>query len=313
MAEAIDLIIDTDPGVDDALAIMLAAAQPQVRLRALTTVHGNVSLAQTTRNACRILDLLESDAVVYPGCSQPLVHRPRENATRVHGEDGLGDAGIEESRRAAESEHAAAALVRLANESPGELTLAAIGPLTNLALALRLDPELPRKVKRLVIMGGAVTGRGNVLSGCAEFNVYTDPEAAHVVFSGWGAVELVDWEATVRHGFPIETVDRWAELGTRQARFYHRISRRVVDFVQRRGESGQMRAADALALAVVVAPDIVTESHARHLRVETTGASRGMTWVDWENRLGNAPNTRIVTRVDQQCFVDLMRQGLAGD
>ena len=310
MKERIDLIIDTDPGVDDALAIMLAASQPHVNLLALTTVHGNVGLSQTTRNAAKVLDVIESDAAIYPGCARPLVYLPTENATRVHGEDGLGDVGIPESQRRVKTEHAAQAIVRMAREAPGRLTLAAIGPLTNLAVALRLEPDLPRLFKRLVIMGGAVTGRGNVLTGCAEFNVYSDPEAARIVFDEWGDFELADWEATVRHGFPLETLQEWRALDTPRAEFYGRISGRVAEFVQRRGETGQMRAADALALSVVVEPDIVQESEVRYARVETDGASRGLTWVDWENRLDRRANARIVLRVDQDRFMELMRGAL---
>ena len=313
MAEPLRLIIDTDPGVDDALAIMLAHAHPDVRLDALTVVAGNVGLEQTVRNACTVLDIIGSQARVYRGCATPLVFRPRENAARVHGQNGLGDVPLPASTRRVESEHAAAALVRMASEAPGQYTLAAIGPLTNVAMALRLDPELPTRIKRLLVMGGAVTGRGNVLTGCAEFNIYSDPEAAHVVFSEWPMVELVDWEATVRHGYPLSVIDDWHAAGGELAAFYHQISRRVVEFVQQRGEQGQMRAADALALSVLVEPDIVQEAHERYLRVETAGDLRGMTWVDWEGRLGRRPNARIVNRVDQVGFMRLMARGVGVD
>ncbi|MEM9374258.1 MAG: nucleoside hydrolase, partial [Planctomycetota bacterium] len=227
MSDPVRLIIDTDPGVDDALAIMLAHAHPGVHLEALTVVHGNVGLEQTTQNAFRILDVLDAEALVYAGCDRPLIYRPAENAARVHGEDGLGDVAWPASDRPVATEHAAAAIVRMATESPGELTLVAIGPLTNVAMALRLDPTLPEKIGRFVVMGGAVTGQGNVLTGCAEFNVYTDPEAARIVFEEWPDFELVDWEATLRHGYPAETVDGWRDAGDDRAAFYHAISGRV--------------------------------------------------------------------------------------
>ena len=310
MSDKIDLIIDTDPGVDDALAILLASAHPGVRLHALTVVHGNVPLEQTVSNACKILDVIGSDARVYRGCVGPLVCARTESATYVHGEDGLGDVDWPESTRHVEVEHAAAAIVRMANESPGRYTLAAIGPLTNVALALHLDPDLPNKLARFLIMGGAVTGRGNVQTGCAEFNIYTDPEAASLVFDRWPDFELVDWEATISHGFPIEQVDAWRELGDARADFYHQISGRVRAFVVGPREPGEMRAADALALSVVVDPGIVTRDARRYARVETSGASRGMTWVDWNDRLGRRPNCRVVLEVDLERFLALMGQGL---
>ena len=180
------LIIDTDPGVDDAQAILLAAAHPNAKIEALMTVGGNVGLEHTTRNALAIVEQIQQDIPVYEGCDGPLVMFS-EDAADVHGDDGLGDCGIRPQERTKMGEHAALAHVRLINESPGEYTLVAIGPLTNIAVALKLDPTLPEKVKRFVVMGGAVTAHGNTSNITAEFNIFADPEAAHVVFEAWGA------------------------------------------------------------------------------------------------------------------------------
>jgi len=312
MTEQIDLIIDTDPGVDDALAIMLAASQSHVRLHALTVVAGNVGLAHTLDNACKILDVLDSDAKVYPGCSEPLVYAPDEDAAFVHGADGLGEADLPKARKKPEQEHAVFALIQMAREAPGKYTLAAIGPLTNVAMALRIEPKLPSLFKRLVVMGGAVTGQGNVSTVCAEFNIYSDPEAAHLVFSNWPAFDLVDWEATMRHDFPLDILDQWRKLGTNRAEFYHRISRKVVEFVTQREGQDRMRAADALALAATVAPSIIRKAEQRFVAVETHGSqTRGMTMVDWQSRSGHSPNARIILEVEQQGFLDLITQTLA--
>src|SRR5258706_6444648 len=189
-------IIDTDPGVDDAHAILMALAHPDTKVEALTTVNGNVGVDKTTANALKILDVAEADVPVYPGCAAPLVVESRD-ASYVHGTDGLGDAGFPESKRKPESEHASNALVRMANESPGEITLVAIGPLTNLAVALRLDPDLPSKFKKLLIMGGAIHSRGNVENVTAEFNIWADPEAAHVVLTSWPVLSILSWETTM--------------------------------------------------------------------------------------------------------------------
>ena len=154
------IIIDTDPGVDDAHAIMMALAHPNVKVEALTVVGGNVGLHHTVANACKILDVMGADVPVFAGCERPLIYETKD-AAQVHGSDGLGDAGLPTSSRKVEAEHAAVALVRMVNENPGELTLVAIGPLTNVAVALKLDPELPQKFKHFVVMGGTIVAKGN--------------------------------------------------------------------------------------------------------------------------------------------------------
>ena len=147
------VLIDTDPGVDDALAILMAHAHAEVA--GLTVVGGNVGLAHTTRNALKLVETIGAETPVFPGSATPLVFSA-PHAGFVHGADGFGDTGYFNASRLPEEEHAASAIVRLARERPGELTLVAMAPLTNIALALRLDPSLPQRIARLVVMGGAV-------------------------------------------------------------------------------------------------------------------------------------------------------------
>ncbi|MCJ7518950.1 MAG: nucleoside hydrolase, partial [Anaerolineaceae bacterium] len=170
------LVIDTDAGVDDAQAILLAFGYKDAEIVAFTTVNGNVDVSKTTANVLKVLDLVGKDVPVYRGCESPLVAEPH-HASYVHGEDGLGDCGIPNSKRQPEKKHAVLALVDLANENPGQLNLVAIGPLTNLAVALQLDPDLPKKYADLTIMGGAIYAKGNT-NITAEFNIFVDPEAA---------------------------------------------------------------------------------------------------------------------------------------
>jgi purine nucleosidase len=293
------LVVDTDPGIDDALAILIAHEHAEIA--ALTVAGGNVGLAHTTRNALKLLDAIGADVAVFPGAAAPLVFEA-PHAAFVHGEDGFGDTGCFAPSRLPEEEHAAQAIVRLARERPGELTLVALAPLTNVALALRLDPSLPRRIARLVVMGGAVTGRGNTERVPAEFNIGFDPEAAHVVFSSWPMFDLVDWEACLRHALDFRRFESMLAEGDERARFYAAISRKTRAFNRARGRPGVV-AADALAMAVALDPSIVTASETRRVAVETAGErTRGATVVDWEDRLGEPPNARIVLSVDVMRF-----------
>ncbi len=304
------MIIDTDPGVDDAHAIMMALAHPDVTVEALTVVAGNVGLQHTVANACKILDVFDLDIPVYAGCDSALIPRSGD-AAHVHGEDGLGDAGIPASGRRVEEEHASAALVRLANQSPGEITLVAIGPLTNLAVALKLDPDLPAKFKHLLIMGGAVHARGNTENVSAEFNIYADPEAAHMVFESWPEVTVISWEATTDHAIPYETVQHWLGLDTPRSRFFMKISARVRTFIREVLGRTEMYGADGLAMAVALEPQIVRRAERHYLQVETAGQySRGQTIVDWYDRSGQSGNAHIILEVDLDRFHQLMEMAL---
>jgi purine nucleosidase len=305
------LIIDTDPGVDDAHALMMAFAHPGAIVEAVTTVGGNVSLAQTTANACTILDRLGVHTPIYAGCDGPLVNSGAQSATHVHGRDGLGEAGYPPSKRRPEAEHAAVALARLANEAVGKLSLAAIGPLTNLAVALKLDPGLPRKFKELLVMGGAVNAQGNTPNVTAEFNIYSDPEAAKAVFEAWPEITLVSWEATLAHPIPAERVAGWLEMDGARARFFQRITAQLLDYNRRSYGAPLLHGPDALALAVMLEPDIVQRAERRHVAVELHGRlTRGQTVVDWTERGGRPANATIVQEVDRARFAQLLENGL---
>ena len=308
MDERIPLLIDTDPGVDDALALLMAFADTRHRLLGLTVTAGNVGLAHTVANALKLCEVAGADVPVFPGCPVPLVH-PAEDAAYVHGQDGFGDTGYSPASRAAETEHAALAILRLARENEGRLLLVTLGPLTNLALALRLDPDLPARIGRLVVMGGAVTGQGNT-SIPAEFNIAFDPEAADVVFRAFPKAEVVDWVAVLRHGLRHADFEAWAAAGDGRARFYEAISRFTRKWsLERRGE--RWHSADALAMAAALRPDGIVQAEDRHLAVELEGRlSRGATLVDWLQRTGKPANARIVLAYDQASFEAQVRAAL---
>ena len=302
------LLIDTDPGVDDALAILMAHAHADVA--GLSIAAGNVGLEHTVHNARVLVDLLGAGTPVFPGCATPLVRLPEEDAAFVHGRDGFGDVGFAQPGTAAADEAAALALLRLTRERPGELTLVALAPLTNVALALRLDPTLPQRVRRLVVMGGAVTGQGNTGRVPAEFNVGFDPEAAHVVFEAFGDFDLVDWELTLRHAFDEDAFDGWLAAGDKRAAFYRSICQVARTANRERGRHGII-AADALAMAVAIDPSVVVRSERRAVAVELDGRlTRGATVVDWTGRLGRPANANVVLELDQERFAAMVRRAL---
>ena len=310
MAARIPLLVDTDPGVDDALALLMAFADARHDVVGLTVAAGNVGLHHTVANALKVCEVAGRDETpVYAGAAAPLLH-PAPHAAFVHGEDGLGDTGYVPARRSVEAEHAALAILRCSHEHAGRLLLVALGPLTNIALALRLDPTLPERVARIVVMGGAVTGHGN-MTPAAEFNIYFDPEAAHVVCSSFPRVELVDWEAVMRHGFPHADFEAWLDADTPTARFYDLISAHT-----RRWAAGQRgdrwHSADALAMAFALDPGGASEVVDRPLEVELAWTlTRGATRVDWDRRGGAPDNAAILMTYDQARFEARVREALA--
>jgi len=304
------LLIDTDPGVDDALALLMAYAQPQVTVAALTIAAGNVGLAATTRNALKLLEVIGADTPVFAGAGLPLV-RPAMDAAFVHGEDGFGNIGYTPAQRLPDAEPAALAMLRLSHELAGELTFVMLGPLTNLALALSLDPSLPTRVKRLVIMGGAVTGCGNVQRIPVEFNIGFDPEAAHIVCSRWPRFDLIDWEATMAHGVDFARVEHWLANPHPHAAFYRAISRKTRDWMRATRHASHWHAADALAMAVALAPENAETWAERPLAVELDGSlSRGATIVDWWQRSGAPANARILQSYRLPAFERLLQMAL---
>lgn len=306
--ERIPLLIDTDPGVDDALAILMALNSPLHRVVGLGVGAGNVGLEHTVRNALKLLEVAAATGIpVYPGCDRPLLHAALD-AAFVHGRDGFGDTGYPAPAHRAEALHAALAILDHSHRERGQLLLVTLGPLSNLALALRLDPLLPERVKRLVVMGGAVTGRGNITPS-AEFNVAFDPEAAKIVFQAWPQFELVDWEATLAHPFGFDQLQSWLDTGRDVAAFYDAISRTSRSFTA--GHAAHWHSADGLAMAVALAPEAVLESVDRQVDVEiAAGLYRGATRVDWRAQGPRPANARIIRRVDLARYHDLLRCAL---
>lgn len=265
----IPVIFDTDPGVDDALALMLALASPELEILGVSTVNGNVSIDMCTRNALGLLHLLErADVPVYRGADQPLV-RDSIYATEVHGEEGMGAATLPVPETEAK-DNAAAFLVEQLTQHPGEVTVIAVGPLTNLALAEKISPGILAKAKHIVAMGGAIVAPGNA-SATAEFNFFADPHAAQDVIRSGAKLTLVPLDATHQVGLT-ETVIRQniAPLKTPLSQFVVDAVANVLAFGERMGRDAVVHLHDPLAVGVVIDPKIF-DCLQFYLDVETVG------------------------------------------
>ena len=318
-----NFLIDTDTASDDAVAIMMALAAPDVRVLALTTVAGNVGLEQATRNALLTAEICGADVPVFAGAGRPLT-RALQDAHWFHGYDGLGDHAYPAPKRAPEREHAIEAIVRLAHAEPG-LTLVTLGPLTNIALALARDPEIAAKIGRCVVMGGAPCCEGNVTP-AAEFNIWVDPEAARAVFRSTLKIEMVGWH--VSRGASVlsdEEIVGVEALGTAKAHFAIQSNSRAREaYHSQTGEIG-LSLADPTAMAAALDRSVGLSWSRHRIAIETQSElTRGMTVVDrlnvsadannaevWDAAAGEHEAADIVWTIDSSRFKAMLKRALA--
>lgn len=297
-------IIDTDPGIDDAAAIVAAIRSGAMDVIGLTTVSGNTPLHHTTRNALRLLDLMECDLPVYAGASQPLL-QPAHYADYVHGADGFGDIDLPEPRRQPEPIGAVEFIIQSAHRYPGELSILALGPLTNLALAIAQDRSLVQKIPRIVLMGGTSDARGNT-GIVTEFNIQADPEAAAMVFASGIPITMVPWETTLKAGIKAPDLDRLGACGKPLAKAFLAMAGPMIKLVEERWAERGLVVCDLLATAVIVDPACITEQVEAYVAVETAGSiGRGLTAVDYARLSGKPANTTVVLTVDVRRVADL--------
>jgi pyrimidine-specific ribonucleoside hydrolase len=305
----IPVIIDCDPGHDDALAITLALARPELEVLGITTVGGNAPLAATTRNAGRILALLgRSDVPVAAGAVQPLV-RDLETAPEVHGVSGLDGADLPEPVVVPRPEGALEFLRATLTAAPTPVTLIPTGPLTNIALLLRTYPEVAAKIADISLMGGGMR-QGN-WTPAAEFNVWVDPEAARIVFRSGLPITMSGLDVTHKALFGLPEIARLDAIGTRVGRVFADLMRFFIKFHLERYGTADTPIHDAVAVAAVAMPHLV-ETHCYHVDVETMGdITRGRTVVDDRGVPGQPPNVDVATDIDRAAFADLMIEAVA--
>jgi pyrimidine-specific ribonucleoside hydrolase len=302
------ILIDCDPGHDDAMALLLALASPELEVLGVTTVHGNQTLAKTTANALRVLEFAGfGDVPVAAGADLPLVRAPALG-DHVHGETGLDGPDLPPPAGAPVAAHAVDFLAQRLRDAGRPVTLVPTGPLTNVALLLARHPDAAEHVERIVLMGGAIA-EGNITP-AAEFNIWIDPEAAARVFASGLDVTMIGLDVTHRALLTAAHADRLraaGRVGTMVAElrdFYQRHHTRVYDFPG-------TPVHDAMAVAHVISGDLV-RTERRHVAIECgSELCRGRTVVDLWRVTGNAPNARVGVDVDAGAFLELLVERIA--
>jgi purine nucleosidase len=303
-------LIDTDTGSDDAVALVMALTNPEIRVEAITVVAGNVPLEQGVQNALYTVELTGANVPVYQGMGAPLL-RPHESAQHVHGSDGMGDIGLDVYGRVPAPEHATDVLQETINRYPGEITLVTLGPLTNVAMALLRDPSLGGKVSNCVIMGGTGRGHGNVTP-VAEYNIWVDPEAAQIVFESGMPITMVGWDVSYTYATlnKAET-DRLRAVGTPLATFCVDIQAALIKFATETAGLDGFDLPDPIAMAVAIDPSVVTKSRRLFVGIETGGVwCRGQTVVDLLGVTGRNPNVEVVVEASRERFLEMLHESV---
>lgn len=297
------IIIDTDPGVDDALAFLLALASPEIKLEALTTTQGNVTLELATRNALSVLALAHASHIpVIAGSKYPLV-QPLRASAYVHGESGIGNSKLPEPRNEPIPGHAVDYLIERVLAEPGELSIFPIGPLTNIAMAIRKEPKFAKAVKELVIMGGAINENGNITP-LAEFNIFVDPHAAHIVFHSGIPITLIPLDVTHKCLLKPEHIDRLLKIKSPVSRFIRDSVETYFKFSYDRGFEG-CALHDPLTLATIIAPELLTLKEYFVDVDHSGGVSMGKTFADVFGVTKKPANMTVAMEVRGDEFIEL--------
>jgi len=297
------IIIDTDPGVDDSLTFLLALASLEIKLEALTTTQGNVTLDKATRNALSVLELAHASHIpVVAGSMVPLVGPLRASAY-VHGESGIGNSHLPEPKNKPVSQHAVDYLIERVLTEPNEISIFPIAPLTNIAMAIRKEPKFAKAVKELVIMGGAVHESGNTTPQ-AEFNIFVDPHAAHIVFHSGIPITLIPLDVTHKCLLKQEHIDHLMSINSPISRFIRDALEVYLKFSYEKGFEGSALH-DPLTLATIFAPELLTLKE-YYVDVDISGGvSMGKTFADIFNVTKKPVNMKVAMDVRGVDFVEL--------
>lgn len=304
----VPFILDTDTAQDDCVAILLGVLDEEAELLGITMVAGNVGFEQQTKNALMTLSVagVLGDYPVYLGCRRPMV-REWVSAENVHG-DGVGGLSMNFEGVSAEAEHGVDALLRITGERPNEVSVVAIGPLTNIAMAVVKDPTFPERVKHLYIMGGSNNARGNITA-AAEFNFYVDPDAAKIVFQAGFDITVVPWEPlTVKDAiFSRSQMADISDQGSPVARFFGHVCQTTLEFDESVGIPGSSHP-DSLAVAIMLHPELVVKSAPYAVDIEADSElTRGYSAMSWGIH-GLKPNARVIEKANKDAFYSYIKQ-----
>lgn len=305
------IVIDTDPGQDDAVAILLALASPEIEVLGITTIAGNVPLALTEKNARKICELAgHADMKVFAGAQRPLV-RPLVTAEYVHGKTGLDGPNLPEPSMPLQTTHAVDFLIEtLMREDAGSVTICALGPLTNVALALIREPDIAPRIRQIVLMGGGFFEGGNVTP-AAEFNIYVDPHAAKTVFEASVPIVMMPLDVTHKALTTAKRVEAFHALGTRTGT----ATAELLDFFERFDEEkygtdgGPLH--DPCVIAYLLKPELF-DGRECNVEVETMSElTMGMTVIDWWGVTDRPRNAQVMRTIDHDGFFELLTERLA--
>lgn len=306
MSEKIKTILDCDVGHDDAIALMLGAAHPEIELLGICSVAGNQILKKTLTNTLHVVQHLGLDIPVYAGMDRPIV-RDQIVAAEVHGESGLDGPVFEPLTIKAQEKHAVAFIIETLMNSEEKITLVPVGPLSDIGMALRLEPKIADKIERIVLMGGAY-GLGNYTAS-AEFNVLADPEAAHIVFSSGVPVVMMGLDLTNQALADMSIIERMEALGNKAGKLFGDMMRFTFQSQRIFGlEAGPVH--DVTAMAYVVRPDLFTTKPAYVEVCLDKGPCYGRTVCDFSGMSGKEPNALVGTGIDLPRFWDFVEENL---
>ena len=299
------IIIDTDPGIDDAVALFLAAASPEVDLLGIVCVAGNVGLHHTTANAAALADLMRLDIPLGAGAAGPLWRRDTQPADHVHGKNGLGGIELPQSPRAFEP--GLELMARLIEDNPDPVTIIAIGPLTNIAGLITFYPETARKIERIVLMGGGTLAHMGNVTPAAEFNIYYDPDAAARVFNSGLPITMVGLNVTEKALVGVTHLPGLADSQGEVAQ----ITRHLLSTYRSKVEDNGTAQHDSVAVASVIDPTLITTQRL-YVDIDNTGRlTSGQTVVDHHGATGEAPNVDVALTVDLPRFRALLNTRLS--
>lgn len=302
------IILDCDPGHDDAIAIMLAGKSPFIDLLGITVVAGNQTIEKTVRNALNVCQHLDIQVPVYSGCGQPMIRDRQMIADDIHGETGLDGPAFQELTKKQESKHGVLFIIDTLMESDGDITVVTAGPMTNLAMAMRMEPRIVPKIKEVVLMGGSY-GFGNVTP-AAEFNIIADADAAHVVFTSGRPITMVGLDVTRKVLCYPEIIERMKKIGNKAANlfadlmtFFSKSQKEVFGWA-----GGPLH--DPVTIAYLIDPTVIT-TKAMNTEIDIRSTqSYGRTNCEFFGYNKKEPNSNVAVDIDVEKFWNIIEEGI---